>query len=92
MLKQRIEDDRQQQEEHFRKVRNQLDEQKRLIESQRKHLNELQALNEQTQSEITKAARDLAKQTNDKEQVLIQMSEEEQASLKLKSRFNGLKN
>jgi hypothetical protein len=71
MLKQRIEDDRQQQEEHFRKVRNQLDEQKRLIESQRKHLNELQALNEQTQSEITKAARDLAKQTHDKEQVLI---------------------
>lgn len=52
-------------------MRNQLDEQKRLIESQRKHLNELQALNEQTQSEITKVARDLAKQTHDKEQVLI---------------------
>jgi hypothetical protein len=45
--------------------------------SQRKLLNELQVLNEFTQTDVTKASRDLSKVIGDKETVLLQISEEE---------------
>ena len=55
--------------------------------SQRKLLNELQVLNEFTQSDVTKASRDLSKVMGDKEAILLQINEEEQATVKIKSRF-----
>ena len=60
--------------------------------SQRKLLNELQVLNEFTQADVTKASRDLSKVAGDKEAILLQINEEEQATVKIKSRHQGLEN
>ena len=58
--------------------------------SQRKLLNELQVLNEFTQADVTKASRDLGKVVGDREAILLQINEEEQATVKIKSRHQGL--
>lgn len=91
-LKAQIEDESAAHEQQFSKIRNQLEETKMLIASQRKHLNQLQALNEKTQTEMTYNSQILSKQLQEKEHVQIQISEQEQAQIKLESRHSGLMN
>ncbi len=55
-LRAQIEDDSKAHENQFRKIRTNLEDQKKQIENQRKYLNVLQALNEETQLEVTKEA------------------------------------
>ena len=66
-LKSAIEVQKNDQEDDFSKLRATLDEQKQLISNQRKLLNELQVLNEMTQTDITKASQDLSRKLNEKD-------------------------
>ena len=85
-LQAQINDEAKMYAQQFEKLRIQLKDQTALMASQRKLLNELQVLNEFTQSDVTKASRDLAKVIGDRESILMQITEEEQATVKIKSR------
>lgn len=85
-LQAQINDEAKMYAQQFEKLRIQLKDQTALMASQRKLLNELQVLNEFTQSDVTKASRDLAKVIGDRETILMQINEEEQATVKIKSR------
>lgn len=74
-LKATIENEKQEQDVEMSKLRKQLDEQKNLIGNQRKLLNQLQVMNEYSQSDITKAATELSKKNNEKENLSLQISE-----------------
>ena len=91
-LKATIENEKQEQDVEMSKLRKQLDEQKNLIGNQRKLLNQLQVMNEYSQSDITKAATELSKKNNEKENLSLQISEHLQVQTKLKTRHGNLEN
>ena len=74
-LKATLENEKQQKDAEFSKLRQQLDEQKSLIGKQRKLLNELQVLNEVTQGYITKSSLELATKNREKENLSIQIND-----------------
>lgn len=76
--------------DQFKKTRQQLDEQRQLMETQRNQLNHLQALNENTQRQISNQADYLAKGERDYEKQKMRESEEEQVSLKSRLKHNSL--
>ena len=80
------------QEQEFSKLRKQLDDQKALINNQRKLLNELQVLNEMTQADITKAAEELHCRIADKENLNLKINEQMQQKEKLRVRESALQN
>lgn len=91
-LKSTIENEKQTQEVEMSKLKKQLDDQKNLINNQRKLLNQLQVMNEYSQGDITKAAQELSKKINEKENLGLQISEHMTSQTKLKTRHGNLEN
>ena len=79
-------------ENQIHALRKQLDEQKQLLDGQRKLLNELQVLCEFTQNDIIKANRELHKEEAQTEQLIMQYQETDQATTTLKAKHGQLEN
>ena len=74
-IKRLIEMETSEKEVHIQKLRQDIDEQKQVIENQRKLLNELQILNDFTQQDLVKASRDLHRRQQDKTDLLLKFNE-----------------
>jgi len=75
-LKSTIENEKNEQEEDFDKLRAQLDEQKDMIKKQRNLLNHLQVLNEINQGDMTITGTELSKVEQKREQLAMKINEQ----------------
>lgn len=91
-IKQTIEIQNADKENEIHALRVQLDEQRQLMDSQRRLLNELQVLCEVTQNHIIKANKDLQKKKQQKKQLTIEHEEVDLQMVTIKNRQQVLEN
>ena len=85
-----IKNDEQKHNNDFRQLRQTLQQQAQLIQTQRFELNKLQGMNEHTQEAITNQAREILKNQDEKNKKDTKLAEEQQISQKSKFTYNAL--
>lgn len=89
-LKQQIEINNADRENEIEALRNQLHDQRELMDGQQRLMNELQVLCEFTSNDIIKANKDLNKKKIQKKQINLQYQEIDQSTVSLKNKFGQL--
>eukprot|EP00347_Sterkiella_histriomuscorum_P010875 403374585 len=89
-LKRLIELETSEKEIEIKRIRGDIEEQKQVLENQKKIIQELQILNDFTQSDLTKASKDLHKRNQEKNDLQLKYYDQDQETTNLKFKQNTL--